>query len=552
MTKSGSLKFLIQLIRLGFRRFPVLYFLTVLSIFSILLETIAMSLLGSLSGRKFIVFNDLLKDVDSNLIFIPVILFLVIRFASMYYIETRYAYIARQLQTYLSSRTLLKIFNEDLKIIEQKEIGFFISMAGDEASRSSEILNSFMRILNAVIIGGLYFLMILYFDINFIYVLLIFFLINFLVIQSMMKKLAHLGAEGIVANRSATSIFMDSLNSLRTVKSFGMGAFIYDKYSQVMDKYQMINYKIFAISLFNRLFPLISLFLLFDAYVAYDYLTTHQLTITYLLSIFFILMRFLTIVGELLQTGSTVFSNLKLTNDIVSFSEHLEESTSSIALDKIETIRMASVSFGHIANQSIFANLNLTFERGKSYIIMGRTGTGKSTLLDLIMDFNTPNLGDIYVNNVNSKDIDEKSFTNKILYISQESIVFNSTIKENLELDKTYPDEKISHSLAVAELASTLETFEGKLSYRLNYRGTNISGGQKQRLNIARALLREPDVLILDESVNALDSETRIKVIRNIIAEFKDKIFIIVSHDKEIIDLVDIIVDLDQIKLKNE
>jgi ABC-type multidrug transport system fused ATPase/permease subunit len=288
--------------------------------------------------------------------------------------------------------------------------------------------------------------------------------------------------------------------------------------------------------------------------VALDYWGDHNLSVVYLLTLFFILMRFLTIVGEFLQTGSTIFSNLKLTNDIVSFSKNVEPESERLesSLQGIETIALKNVSFGHSSNNTIFNNINLTFHRGKSYIIVGKTGGGKSTLLDLIMDFNSPSEGSIYVNDINTKDIDEKSFINKILYVSQEAMVFNNTVKHNLELDKEYPLEKVMYYLGVAELTSTIDNFDGKIDYLLNYRGTNISGGQKQRLNIARALLREPDVLILDESVNALDSETRLKVIRNIIKEYKDRIVIIVAHDKDIIEMMDEVIDLDQLKSESK
>ena len=288
MIKKASYNFLIQLIVLGFKKYKILYLLSILSIVSIILEAMAMSLMGSLSGKKFIFFNDYLQTVNGNLIFICVVCFFIIRFIALFYTEASYAHIARQLQVYLSTRTLEKIFNERLKVIEEKEIGFFISMAGDEASRSSEILNSFLRIVNSILVGILYFIMILYFDYNFIYILLAFFVINFFVIRKVIKKLIKLGNESVILGRLASSIFLDSLNSLRTVKSFGMNRFIHDKYYANMNSYQITNYRIFALSLFNKLFPLITLFLLFDIYVVLDYTHHQTLSAVYLLTIFFL------------------------------------------------------------------------------------------------------------------------------------------------------------------------------------------------------------------------------------------------------------------------
>lgn len=468
----------------------------------------------------------------------------------MYYIESKYIYIARLLQHYLSALTLGKIFSEKLKIIEKREVGYYISMAGDEASKCSEILNSFLRVLNSVIIGILYFVMILYYDFNFLYVLLIFFLINGLVVNWVMKKIFRLGNESVNLGRSASSIFLDALNSLRTIKSFGMGEFIHTNYSFYMEKYQMTNFRITSLSLFNKLFPLISLFLLFDIYVLYDYMVIHKLNITYLLTIFFMLMRLLTIVGELLQTSSTIVSNLKLTGDIISFSSEKKELRKGLAIQEVSTLQVSNITFGHNPEKTIFNKLNLTFEKGKSYIIIGKTGSGKSTLLDLIMDFNTAQDGEILVNGMLATLIDEKVLTDKILYVGQESMVFNNTIKYNIEIDKKYDENILDKYLTIVDLKNTVNSFDDKLEHLLNYRGTNISGGQKQRLNLVRALLREPDVLILDESVNALDSDTRIKVVRNILTEYKNKIVIIVAHDKDILNLVDEVIDLDTIQVK--
>jgi ABC-type bacteriocin/lantibiotic exporter with double-glycine peptidase domain len=545
MINKSHIQILIQVIRLGFTKYKILYFLSFVSAISILLETIAMSFLSSLSGRRFIIFNDYFNTVNGNLIFIFILFFFVLRFITMYYVESKYIYIARLLQHYLSALTLEKIFNEKLKVIERKEVGYYISMAGDEASKCSEILNSFLRVLNSVIIGVLYFIMILYFDFNFLYVLLVFFIVNAGVVNWVMKKIFRLGNESVVLGRSAASIFLDALNSLRTIKSFGMGIFIHENYSLYMEKYQMTNFRITALSLFNKLFPLISLFLLFDMYVMYDFLHLHKLNVSYLLTIFFMLMRLLTIVGDLLQTTSTVVSNLKLTNDIMSFSSDKKELRTGVAVKDINSLKVMDVDFGHLADKMIFKNLNLNFEKGKSYIIIGKTGSGKSTLLDLIMDFNTPSKGEILINNVNSMNIDEKALTEKILYVGQESMVFNNTIKYNLEIDKKYDDATIDKYLLIADLKNTVDLFDGKLEHLLNYRGTNISGGQKQRLNLVRALLRQPDVLILDESVNALDSNTRITVVSNILEEYKNKIVIIVAHDKDIMGLVDEVIDLD-------
>lgn len=545
-----QINILTNVIKLGFNRYKILYALSFISIISILVETLSMSFLSSIAGNHYLIFNGLLSKTNPLLVFIIVLILFLIRFASMSYIESRYIFVARSFQHYLSTKTFKKILSEKLNIIERHEVGYFTSMAGDEASKCSEILNSFLRVVNSVFIGIFYFAMILYFDFNFLYVLLIFFSINYFILNKIMIKIYNLGNESLHLSRSAGSLFLDAFNSLRTIKSFGVSAFIEEKYSEKMLQYQLTNFKISSWSIFNKIFPVIILFSLLAIYVLIDIYYIHKLNITYLLALFFMLMRLLTIIGELFQTSSTVISNLKLTNDIISFSKSINTGREGFKLLDVENIQVSNIAFSHDHHNQIFDNLNIEFEKGYSYAIIGKTGSGKSTLLDLIMNFNMPNKGLININNVNSVEYNETEFVNKILYVGQDSMIFNESILYNLQMGSNYDINKIDDILKLVDLYNTIYSFQDGINHFLNYRGTNISGGQKQRLNLVRALLREPEVLILDESVNALDSETRLSVVKNIIEEYKNKIVIFVTHDKDILTLVDNVINLDTINKK--
>ncbi len=537
-----------KVVLLAFSKYKILYILSIISILSILIETLAMSLLSSISTRNYVIFDNKLKNLDPLLVFNIALLLFLARFVTMSYIESRYVYVARLFQHYLSETTFNKILNEKLREIEKQEIGYFISMSGDEASKCSEILNSFLRALNTITIGIFYFIMVLNYDIKFIYILLIFFIVNYFFMKKSMKKLYKLGNESLILSRNSGSVLLDAFNSLRTIKSFGVSNFIHKNYSEKMYEYQMTNFKITTRSIFNKIFPVIILFTLLGIYVFVDIYYVKKLNITYLLALFFMLMRLLTIIGDLFQTSSTVISSLKLTNDILNFSQKENIKRIGDKLNHVDKIEIKGISFGYTANNILFKNLNLLFTKGNSYAIIGKTGSGKSSLLDLIMNFNIPNEGVIEINEINALKYDENDFVNKILYVGQESMIFNDSILHNLQMDNIYDLNKINKMLQIAKIFDTVYAFDEGLNYKLNYRGTNISGGQKQRLNIARALLREPDVLILDESVNALDSETRKSLVIDILKEYEHKIIIFVTHDKDILNLVNHVYDLDKLK----
>jgi ABC-type bacteriocin/lantibiotic exporter with double-glycine peptidase domain len=493
--------------------------------------------------------GDYLSSIDSKFIFIIVVFLFIIRFISVFFIENYQVLVARKFQSYLSTESLEKVLFHSMSEIEKKEIGWFISMSGDESSRASEILNSSLKIFNAFVLFILYLCMIIYFDFKIVITLFLLFVISFFIVRIVMKKSFNLGQISLVEGRYASSIFIDSLNSIKTIKSFGIETFASSKYRTSVYNYQMTNYKLFSLSLINRIFPIIILFILFILYILFDYYGSNLLLTAYLITVFFILMRFLLNLGELLQTISKVIGELKFTNNIIDFITAQSKDTNfTKEISNIKNIKFDNVSFSYDKKTNIFNALNLEFNIHNSYAIVGQTGTGKSTLIDLMMDFQIPISGSVLMNNINTTKIDIKSLKERIIYISQESIIFNDTIRNNLVLDKQYTDEEVFESLKLVNLDSMVKNLEEGLDYLLYYKGTNISGGQKQRLNIARAILRKPDVLILDESINALDFETRISVVTKLLAEYKNKIIIFVTHDKDILNLVDNIISLDSIK----
>jgi len=364
-----------------------------------------------------------------------------------------------------------------------------------------------------------------------------------------MKKSVAVGKISLEYGREASSIFLDCLNGIKTIKSFGIEDFVYKKYQVSMGNYQYANYKLFLFALINRMLPVMVLFTLFEGYILIDYYTDNLLTATYLLALFFILMRFLLNLGELLQVVSKVVGDLKATGNITGFITSLgNKKIEQNHLSSIESIKFQNVNFGYTNAKEIFSNITMELQKDNSYALVGTTGSGKSTLIDLMMDFLTPLSGKILINNIDSKTINNAILKDKIIYISQESIIFNDTIKNNLCLNEEYSDKALYAALDMVELTQMVNTFELGLNHLLHYKGTNISGGQKQRLNIARAILRDPDVLILDESVNALDETTRNKIVKNLLEKYRNKIIIFVTHDKDILSLMDNIIDLDEVE----
>ena len=188
----------------------------------------------------------------------------------------------------------------------------------------------------------------------------------------------------------------------------------------------------------------------------------------------------------------------------------------------------------------------MEIKQGEKIALVGESGSGKTTLAKLILKFYDFEKGDININNFNLKDIDNTFLRNKISYISQDMFLFNKTIKENLMLsDEIEIDD-------VIELSKKVNAYEfrnelpQRFDYMIEENGTNLSTGQKQRLSILRALLKKPDILIMDEATSNLDSITESAIQKTLNNPEFNMTTIIIAHRLSTIRLCDRIYVLDK------
>lgn len=196
------------------------------------------------------------------------------------------------------------------------------------------------------------------------------------------------------------------------------------------------------------------------------------------------------------------------------------------------TIYLQDIKFAYGDKKSkVLENACCVFEKGKRYLLVGKSGAGKSTLVKLILRDVQLQDGQILFGSVPTELIDTESLLKNIGVIMQENIFFNLSIRENFELVMPEAtEEDINYALKCSELYDFVQTLPKKIDTVIGERGIKLSGGQKQRLAIARMILYKPQILILDESTNALDSETERKVLANLTKIFRNKTMIIISH----------------------
>ena len=196
-----------------------------------------------------------------------------------------------------------------------------------------------------------------------------------------------------------------------------------------------------------------------------------------------------------------------------------------------ELIRFKDVSFKYLDGENnVIEKINLTINKGEFVGIIGGTGSGKTTLIKLIERFVDTSEGELFFKGQNIKDYDLKTLRDNISLVNQKSVLFNGTIKSNLLMGKKdATDEEITKALIDSEAYSFVKEYNDYINHEVLEGGKNFSGGQKQRLSLARSLLKDSELLILDDSTSALDYLTDKKVRENILKR-KDITLIIVSQ----------------------
>ena len=216
-------------------------------------------------------------------------------------------------------------------------------------------------------------------------------------------------------------------------------------------------------------------------------------------------------------------------------------------------IEFDNVSFKYDKSK-VLENISFKVKKGQMVAIVGASGSGKSTLVNLIPRFYENITGKIIIDGFDVKDLPRSDLRSIIAVVSQESILFNSSIKENILLgdNSEDTDERLKKSISIANAQEFIDEFEEKLNYNVGDNGSNLSGGQKQRIAIARAVYSNCPILILDEATSSLDSKSE-KLVQNAIDKLMvDKTSIVIAHRLSTIQNADKIIVLEKGEIVEE
>ena len=256
---------------------------------------------------------------------------------------------------------------------------------------------------------------------------------------------------------------------------------------------------------------------------------------------------------EPLKSFSTAIYNMKKgsasLDRILSLSPDSIISTSQLPFEFNKQIVFDRVSFGYEGKQ-ILNQVSFTIEKGEKIAIVGDTGSGKSTIISLLLKVQSPDSGRILIDDVDLDSIDTNSLYSQVGVVTQRPFVFNGSVLDNLEIGrKNLSRQRIQKAVSLAGLDNFVDSLKKGLDTAITDRGENISGGERQRLTIARALVENPEVLIFDEPTSALDPVAEAKVTAAIHGALEDRTAIIIAHKISTIKFADNIFFLKQGKI---
>ncbi len=348
------------------------------------------------------------------------------------------------------------------------------------------------------------------------------------------------------------SIQEESLGGLRVIKSFAAEKYVIGRFDFVLNAYRKMLIRIHRrrdlsspLSEFLGI-TVVCCLLWFGAKLVFENQMAGSVFIAFLYAFFNVIepSKALSSAYFNIQKGLAAFDRIQ---QVLNAKEQIQDRSHAIDKTSFDSeIRFENVSFQYFNQESAaIKNLNLIIPKGKTLAIVGASGSGKTTLVDLLARFYDVSEGRITIDGIDIRDIKLNDLRSMMGMVSQEAILFNDSIKNNILFGKKeVHDSKIKESLVAAHADIFVNEQDEGMNYNIGDRGLKLSGGQRQRLTIARALLRDPQILILDEATSALDSNSE-KIIQEAMTEIlENRTALVIAHRLSTIKNVDEIIVL--------
>jgi len=561
-------------VHLDVKRKKEIIFVFILSIFSSLAESISIAMLipfiSFFTNPDSYLFNSFFKIIFNFLNttnkkdILAVVSFSFIFFVLLScFIKLKYIKLSNVVTENITSDFRIKIFNflinQDFSYHFKHGSNEIMSNLAQKTGAFTVVIFSALNILNSILISTAIVLILIinepfYTPIIISIIILFFFIIFKIKTKSVLKKgqIINLNQNFII------DIFENTVGYLQEIIIYNLKNFFSSILSKVSKDTAKSEAAIRTISLFPRIYveTFVIVFVVLFIYFSDFSERSIEANISYLAILAFGAQKCLPLINNIYNLsinfkGSTptILSFLNILGKQKNISKN-NEVYSAINFEK--SLKIEKLSFQYDKNlPNVFSNITLEIDKGEKVAIKGQTGSGKSTLVNIISGLLDPTIGNIIVddNIINSNN--KKNWQKNISIVPQNIFLNDATILENIAIGINLDEidnEKVIQTAKLAQINNFIESLPNKYKEKVGERGIRLSGGQKQRIGIARALYRDANLIILDEPTNALDLETEKLVIDSITKFSKEITIIMISHSNNSLKYFDKIVDLDKFK----
>ncbi|MFW6389865.1 MAG: ABC transporter ATP-binding protein [Halanaerobiales bacterium] len=347
------------------------------------------------------------------------------------------------------------------------------------------------------------------------------------------------------------SIVQENISGIRIVKAFHQQCYEIEKFDDENNEYFLKNYK--AARIWSSFFPIIEflgglstvLLLYFGGSMVISGEISIGIWIQFNSYLWMLIMpmrmtgHVVNMINRTIAAGERIFEILETEPEIVSKKD-------TVKTDRIKgKVEFKNISLQY-GDQKVLKNINLSVEAGSTVAIMGATGSGKTSLINLIGRYYEASEGKLLIDSIDVKDYDLKNLRKQISIVMQDVFLFSETIKKNITYGKSDAEMKdIKNAAEIAGASEFIENMDEKYETVVGERGMGLSGGQKQRVSIARAIVEKPPILILDDATSAIDMETEHKIQKSLDnMDIKSTVFII-AHRISSVTKADMIIILE-------
>lgn len=508
-----------------------------LLIFKIVIISLIWTFLSIISSYYLKISSNLINKGE-NLIKFVVIIFLIMTILKCIFSLMREYYknhLNNLVDIYLYPSFLNHLFFLPLRSISSRTSGEIMTRIEELSNIKSLFSDIFVSCFLDLLMMVISIIILLFLNKN-LSIILIIFIILYIILGLLISKLIYRKVlKGIDYQTNVNSVILENVEMLESIKHLNIMKKILKKIEYVLSKNLLYNYKFnnfFNNTNFLKNILIESCFFTINTYGIFEIINGNMNIVdlfTFNIIISYCIEPIENLINLLPKFNYIKASFAKLLEFINIKEEKLEENKENLNGDII----FQNVSYSYNQYNYVLKNVNFRIKNGMHILLNGPSGCGKSTVCKLIYQEYDNYDGDIYLDNKNIKDIDLYTIRNNITYVSQKEKLFFGTIKENILINRNIPDDVFFKVCDICKINDIVSKKNIRYDAIIEPALTNLSGGEKQRIILARGLLKNANIIILDEALSEVDKKTETEIIKNIRKYYSNKTIIYISHKNQ-------------------